>query len=296
MGKDKIQLLNQALNAASSSLNLAKQLLSEIEHRGVTTEMPGLVGKYDGMFMVTEAGKKYPVPDNYSAKTKLVYGDKLKMVEGPEGRRFKLLEEMEREEQEAHLAVKDGHFDALGKDGSYRLIQGAVRYWSGEEGDKIKILLPKGQRNVPFAGLVEIIGRKPGSGAPEQAPKPSIQPRTNEVARSPQAAVKPSVSAVQPEVKREEPKPEAKAPEKPAEKAPAPTAPPLKKEEKLSEVKSAEARSVGGKALTPKPTKKEEEKPVKKEPPKEEKAPVKEVKKEEPIKKPAKPMDDEDLR
>ena len=263
-GKDKIQLLNQALNSASSSLNLAKQLISEIEHRGATTEMPGLVGKYDGMFMVTEAGKKYPVPDNYSAKTKLVYGDKLKMVEGPEGRRFKLLEEMEREEQEAQLAVKDGHFDALGKDGSYRLIQGAVRYWSGEEGDKLKILLPKGQRNVPFAGLVEIIGRKPGSGEPER-------PLTVNKTEPPKAVV------VRP---KEETRPAAKAAERPVEK-------PAKIEEKKVEAV--------------KPVKKEEEKPVEKAPAKEEKkeekAPVKEVKKEEPPKKSAKPIDDkEELR
>src|SRR3990170_3183123 len=60
MGKDKIQLLNQALNAASSSLNLAKQLISEIAHHSGTPEMPGLVGKYDGMFMVTEAGNRAP--------------------------------------------------------------------------------------------------------------------------------------------------------------------------------------------------------------------------------------------
>ena len=264
-GKDKIQLLNQALNSASSSLNLAKQILSEIEHRGATTEMPGLVGKYDGMFMVTEAGKKYPVPDNYSAKTKLVYGDKLKMVEGPEGRRFKLLEEMEREEQEAQLAVKDGHFEALSKDSSYRLIQGAVRYWGGEEGDKVKILLPKGQRNVPFAGLVEIIGRKPGAGEPE-APKPAVAQKPKEEPK--QEAPK------REEPKREEPKPGAKAPEKPAEKI-----------EKKAEVKEA----------------KKEEKPVEKAPAKEEKkeekAPVKEVKKEEPARKPAKPIDDkEELR
>ena len=273
-GKDKIQLLNQALNSASSSLNLAKQLISEIEHRGATTEMPGLVGKYDGMFMVTEAGKKYPVPDNYSAKTKLVYGDKLKMVEGPEGRRFKLLEEMEREEQEAQLAVKDGRFEALGKGGSFKLIQGAVRYWSGEEGDKIKILLPKGQRNVPFAGLVEIIGRKPGAGVPE-APKPVADQKPKE------------------EPKREEPKPEAKAPDKPTEKPVAPVTPPLRKEAPVKSVK------------------REEEKPVRKAPAKEEKkeekAPVKEVKKEDPAKlseaksasggKPAKPIDDkEELR
>jgi len=260
-GKDKIQLLNQALNAASSSLNLAKQLISEIEHRSGTPEMPGLVGKYDGMFMVTEAGKKYPVPDNYSAKTKLVYGDKLKMVEGPEGRRFKLLEEMEREEQEAQLAVKDGHFEALSKDSSYRLIQGAVRYWGGEEGDKLKIILPKGQRNVPFAGLVEIIGRKPGSGVSE--------------------------------------------PEKPARV--------------IRDVWTPEEIAHNKKISMGKPVKPEEKKEVlakkaapKKEPAKVEKAPVKEVKKEEPAKlsaakslpaqagasggKPAKPMDEEDLR
>src|SRR3989304_2450203 len=266
-GKDKIQLLNQALNSASSSLNLAKQILSEIEHRGATTEMPGLVGKYDGMFMVTEAGKKYPVPDNYSAKTKLVYGDKLKMVEGPEGRRFKLLEEMEREEQEAQLAVKDGHFEALSKDSSFRLIQGGVRYWSGEEGDKLKILLPKGQRNVPFAGLVEIIGRKPGEGVTEE-PKPQV------AARPPSQA--PALRG------REEHPPEPKDPEKPAERPVAPSR----------------------KAV---PTRKEEEKPVRKSPMKEEKkeAPTKD-KREEPTKlsatksasggKTTKPIDEEELR
>jgi hypothetical protein len=227
VGRDKIQLLNQALNAASSSLNLAKQLLSEVEHRSGNPEMPGLVGKYDGMFMVTEAGKKYPVPDNYSAKTKLVYGDKLKMVEGPEGRRFKLLEEMEREEQEAQLAVKDGHFEALGKDGSYKLIQGAVRYWSGEEGDKIKIILPKGQRNVPFAGLVEIIGREPGAGVPEQPATPKLAP-------------KPVVSP--PVAKREEPKPVAKAPvekEAPKEKK---EEKPVKKETEKPDAKRVPAK------------------------------------------------------
>ena len=295
MGKDKIQLLNQALNAASSSLNLAKQLISEIEHHSGTPEMPGLVGKYDGMFMVTEAGKKYPVPDNYSAKTKLVYGDKLKMVEGPEGRRFKLLEEMEREEQEAQLAVKDGHFEALSKDSSYRLIQGAVRYWSGEEGDKLKILLPKGQRNVPFAGLVEIIGRKPGEGVTEE-PKPQV------ASRPPSQA--PVLRA------REERPPEPKAPEKPAQGE--------ARSERPSERPSAPVR----KATPAKPIKKEEEKSVRKDPDNRAPArllgsrnePSKEEKKEEPAKdkkedpaklnaaksasggKTSKPIDEEELR
>ena len=167
VAKDKLQLLRQALSAASSSLKLANQLLNDVEHQGGAASMPGLVGKYDGRFMVTEAGKKYPVPDNYSAKTQLIYGDVLKMVEGPMGRQFKLLEKLTRLEDDAQLGQKDGMFVALGKNASYELLQGAVRYWGGKEGDKLKILLPEDKKNVPFAGLQEILGRKPGEGLTE---------------------------------------------------------------------------------------------------------------------------------
>lgn len=166
LAKDKIQLLKQALTAASSSLKLANQLLNDVERMGGTGELPGLVGRYDGRFMTTEAGKKYPVPDNYAAKTKLVYGDKLKMIEGPQGRQFKLVEKLPRVEEKAQLVVKDGQFEALAKSGSYKLIQSAVKYWGGEEGDKTKILLPEGKKNIPFACLLEIGGKEPGGREP----------------------------------------------------------------------------------------------------------------------------------
>ena len=181
VGKDKLQLLTQAIAAAASSLNLAKQLLSEIERQSSfgAREVSGLVGKYDGIFMVTEAGKKYPVPDNYAARTKLVYGDKLKMIEGPEGRRFKLIEEVSREEKTAKLILKDGRFEASAGTHSYKLIQSSIHYWSGVEGDEVKILLPKDEKHVPFAALVEVVGKQPGEGGEkpkekEPAPKREI--------------------------------------------------------------------------------------------------------------------------
>jgi len=176
LSKNKVQLLRQAISAASSSLKVANQLLNEIERIG-GAEVPGLVGKYDGRFMVTQAGKKYPVPDNYSAKTRLVYGDKLKMTEGPMGRQFKLVEKLSRVEADAQLAVKDGQFEALGKGGSYRLLQSAVKYWGGEEGDKVKILLPEEEKNVPFACLLEIVGKKPGvrEEAGERKERPEVK-------------------------------------------------------------------------------------------------------------------------
>ncbi len=162
--KNRIQLLSQALSAAASSINLAKQLINEIEREGGAVEPPGLIGKYDGNFMVTEAGKKYPVPDNYAAKTLLVYGDKLKMVEGPTGRRFKHIGKTPRVEAEATLTVKDGRFVAVTSEVSYKLIQSWVSHLGGEEGDKVKILIPKEEKHVPFAALVGVRGKGKGAG------------------------------------------------------------------------------------------------------------------------------------
>lgn len=158
--QNRLQLLSQALSAAASSINLARQLINEIQREGGALEPPGLIGKYDGMFMVTEAGKKYPVPDNYAAKSQLIYGDKLKMLEGPEGRRFKHIEKIPRVEVEATLTVKDGRLVAVTPEGSYKLIQSAVRYLRGEEGDKVKILLPRDEKHAPFAAIVEVVGKK----------------------------------------------------------------------------------------------------------------------------------------
>ncbi len=180
LGKDKIQLLRQALVSASSSIKLANQILNDVERMGGATELPGLVGRYDGRFMVTEAGKKYPVPDNYSAKTKLVYNDRLKMVEGPRGRQFKLVEKVSRVEVEAQLVEKDDQFEALTKDGSHKLLQSAVKYWSGAEGDKVKIRLPEGEKNVPFAALVEIVGKTPGGAKEEPKKSEGEKPKKKE--------------------------------------------------------------------------------------------------------------------
>jgi len=224
VGKDKVQLLRQALSAANSSIKLANQLLNEVEQMGGSGSMPGLEGKYDGRFMITAAGKKYPVPDNYSAKTRLIYGDKLKMVEGPTGRQFKLLEKIPRTEEEAQLGIKDGQFIALGKGGSYTLLQSAVKYWGGEEEDKVKILLPEKEKNVPFACLIEVVGKQPGAGV-QEPPRPAV--KKEEPAPAPKA--EPSEKKEPKEVK-EEPKEEVKEEKKPAaKKAPAKKAPPAKK-------------------------------------------------------------------
>jgi len=206
--QNRLQLLSQALSAASSSINLAKQLIDEIQREGGAFETPGLIGKYDGMFMVTEAGKKYPVPDNYAAKTQLVYGDKLKMVEGPEGRRFKHIEKIPRVEVEAALTVKDGRFVAVSLEGSYKLIQSAVRYLRGEEGDKVRILLPRDEKHAPFAAIVGVAGKEAKREERKEETREKVEvekkPAARKVAKEkkPKAEEKAKTKAAKPTTKK----------------------------------------------------------------------------------------------
>jgi len=178
--QNRLQLLSQALSAAASSINLARQLINEIQREGGALEPPGLIGKYDGGFMVTEAGKKYPVPDNYAAKTRLIYGDKLKMVEGPAGRRFKHIEKIPRVEVEAVLTVKDGRLVAVSSEGSYKLIQSAVKYLKGEGGDKVKILLPREEKHAPFAAILGVIGKEAKKEKVERKEEKEGKPKKEE--------------------------------------------------------------------------------------------------------------------
>jgi len=261
LSKNKVQLLRQAISAASSSLKLANQLLNEIERIG-GAEVPGLVGKYDGRFMVTQAGKKYPVPDNYSAKTRLVYGDKLKMTEGPLGRQFKLVEKLSRVEADAQLAIKDGQFEALGKGGSYRLLQSAVKYWGGEEGDKVKILLPEGGKNIPFACLLEIVGKKPGVQKEVEEKKEELEVKKEPVKEEKKAPVEKTVG-VQKEVEEKKEELEVKKePVKEEKKAPVEKTV-VKKETKAKQEKATAAKKITAKKTT-KTAAKEEKPAVKK--------------------------------
>ena len=52
--------------------------------------MPGeVVGLFDGYKLVIKDGSSFEVPQNYAAKTKLVFGDKLRMTEENGKKMFK---------------------------------------------------------------------------------------------------------------------------------------------------------------------------------------------------------------
>lgn len=116
-------------------------------------------GIFDGYYMVGADQKKYPVPMNYSSKSKLVPGDMMKLKILPEGRLvFKLIKPVERKHLKAILSkTDDNKFTANTEDGKvYFLNPAAVSFHAGDPGDEIYIIINEKDEGC-FAAVEAII-------------------------------------------------------------------------------------------------------------------------------------------
>jgi hypothetical protein len=107
-------------------------------------DMQVVEGVFDGYFMVGSDKKKYPVPLNYSSKSKLIPGDVLKLRIMTDGKLiYKLIGQANRQFVKATLSKSDDNkFIALTDEGSiYYLNQAAVSYFKGKTGDELSIIV-----------------------------------------------------------------------------------------------------------------------------------------------------------
>ncbi len=122
-------------------------------------DMEIVEGKFDGYFMVGADQKKYPVPLNYSSKTKLVPGDILKLKILEDGKFiYKLIQPVERKHIRAILSrTDDNKFIAMTDEGkTYFLNQAAVTFFKGKPGDELYILI-NDKEEGGFAAIEAII-------------------------------------------------------------------------------------------------------------------------------------------
>lgn len=156
--KNQIQLINQAINTAANAMNLAKQLLRELETvplgQGGTEDIPGIIGTFKGEYMETDQGEKYPVPQNYASKSGLVYGDTLKRMAVNGAETFKQVQRVKRDRVKGMIVKKEGKWTLVASDGSYSLLDASVSHFNAKEGDEALGEIPFGKKNVPFAALV----------------------------------------------------------------------------------------------------------------------------------------------
>lgn len=116
-------------------------------------------GVFDGYYMIGADQKKYPVPLNYSSKTKLIPGDVLKLKITPDGKFiYKLIKPAERKHIRAVLSkTDDNKFTANTDDGKvYFLNQAAVSFYLGNPGDELYIIINEKDEGL-FAAIEAII-------------------------------------------------------------------------------------------------------------------------------------------
>ncbi len=147
-------------NPESIEYKDAEQTIAEQELKNYAEENAEVVEwKFDGYFMIGADQKKYPVPLNYSSKTKLVAGDLLKLKILEDGKFiYKLIQPVERKHIRAVLSkTDDNKFVAITDDGkNYFLNQAAVTFFKGKSWDELYILINE-KEEMSFAAIEAII-------------------------------------------------------------------------------------------------------------------------------------------
>lgn len=174
MDSKKIKNIKEFIVSAEKSIVSAKRILRELmEDEGIKcddikVDTSGLNSyKEEDMKiiewiftwdeMIGADGNKYPIPANYSSKSKLVQWDKLKLTIDPTGRMtYKQIEPIEREMKIGLIAKEGLKFQAIIDGKSYNLLTAAVTHYKANIGDKITVILPK-WKEATFAAVETIV-------------------------------------------------------------------------------------------------------------------------------------------
>ncbi len=157
-------------------------------------DIPGIEGTFTGIEMLTDAGEKYEVPANYAAKSRLVYGDRLKMVEQDGKKFFKQVVKVPRKKVEGVISKKEGEWYFLADSGSYKISATAAEFNNIELNDEVLALIPAQNLAAPYAAFDKFIKPKekatigvsvsPADQKPPQVAKPQPVEHTTQQKQS----------------------------------------------------------------------------------------------------------------
>lgn len=147
------QLLH-AIHTIETQLTAIKQSLS-----GVPGKEEGVVGTFDGEYIQLQDGRRFPIPPNYASKSMLVAGDTLRMTEdtsGGEQHRFKQIAKIERAKATGILTRKDGKFEVVCEDGSFKVLAAAIKHFEAQPGDLLTIQFAKNHLKGSWAAVEKL--------------------------------------------------------------------------------------------------------------------------------------------
>lgn len=162
----QVKRLKALISEAEVNLAAAKELLMSVIGDDAVVNSPSksaitddggakvVEGVFDGQIMIGPDGKNYPVPANYSSKSKLVEGDILKLTIVEDGSFiYKQIGPTARRQIIGTLVSHDGQYfvEANGKE--YKILLASVTYFKLKEGDQVTIIIPEDNPDATWAAV-----------------------------------------------------------------------------------------------------------------------------------------------
>ena len=151
--QNKINLIKEQIKSTEEGLRQAKEEIAKLEGKSVskinlavdkTKEGNQIIeGFFNGQNMVDEESHEYPVPANYASKSKLVEGDRLKLIITGDGSFvYKQIGPVERKRVIGTLMQQEnGDYFVLVDGKSYRVLLASVTYFKVKVGEEVALLI-----------------------------------------------------------------------------------------------------------------------------------------------------------
>lgn len=229
MSKNDLNKLKDEIKSLQKHTNIALNLIKALEEseRKSFESIPGKIGTFDGEFMVTDSGEKYPVPANYASKSLLLFGDKLKMIEEGGKPFFKNISKSPSKEIKGILSKKENDWYLLADCGSYKVSDTAASFCNARQNAEAVGLVPLDNIKAPYAALKRVVeeggdsDKKPEKSVSIKTPQPNPKKEQKNTVKKPHATKSESSPKVEKKVE-DKPKDEAKKKDLPKTEVPAP--------------------------------------------------------------------------
>lgn len=170
----RIRQIEKIIESTESSLGKIRSLLDQMRKDQVKElykDVEGIEGYFDGSFMIADDGTNYEVPGNYAAKSRIVYGDRLKLIDEGGKQIFKQIVKVGRKKVDGVLSKKEGKWYILTDLGSFRVSDTAAEFNNAQLNDEGVAIIPADNKNAPFAALDRVKKKFKPKPKPVEKPK-----------------------------------------------------------------------------------------------------------------------------
>jgi len=172
----RLEHIYRLIDVTNKNLESIKEELRNLDRddrKDEYKDVPGITGIFDGVYLVTAEGQKLEVPANYAAKSRLVFGDTLKLIDEGDKQVYKQIEKVARKKVEGILSKKEGKWYIISDSGTFKISDSAADFQTAQLNDEAAAFVPADNNNAPFAALDKVVKKPLVEAKPTEPAKPT---------------------------------------------------------------------------------------------------------------------------